>query len=138
MTAIPAPKQKVCPCQGLINLVPWADDTSVLIPVDVDRDPDGSLLIIGSRRGFTVRPLREDETSDPKLRRRAHWDRCPRRGLWGVTLERIGLRPSPDRDRSGPCALCGQRHPWHYGGPIASPLCDACRTVKGLHPMGEK
>jgi len=120
----------------MIVMAPWSEDVSVLMPVDVDRDPEGDLLVVGSRQGFTIRPLRNNEQVSESLRRRAHWATCPHHGDWVETMARLGLRRSA-ASRVGPCAVCRQRHPWHYGGPISSPLCDRCRVERGHEPMGE-
>jgi len=120
----------------MITLVPWTVDVGVRIPVDVDRDPVGSLVVVGSRQGFTVRLLLEDELPQATMRRRAHWETCPYQQDWAETMTRLCLRVS-SVDRSGPCAICGRRHAWRYGGPIASPVCDPCRVEQGWEPMGE-
>lgn len=136
-----APETKVCTCQSMVNLVPYTDDHSVMIPVDVDRDPDGGLVIVGSRSGHTVRPVRDGEVVDVRLRRRAHWDTCPNPSLWKGAMVSVGViadqDSSHDATRIGPCARCRQRHPWHYGGPVASPVCDRCRAEDGMALMGE-
>lgn len=135
---IPSPRQTACRCGSMVNLVPFTDDVSVMIPVDVDRDPSGGLVIVGSRAGFTIRPVRDGEAPEERFRRRAHWDTCPHLGHWRETMRAVGIGVSVlDPMRAGPCVGCWQRHPWHYGGPIASPLCDRCRVARGMEPMGE-
>lgn len=117
-------------------MVPWLHDVSVRIPVDVGRDPHGSLVVVGGRNGFAVRLRGHDEEPAAPLRRRAHWDVCPHQRVWHEVMTAIGLRQSV-ADRSGTCAICRRRHPWHYGGPVASPVCDRCRAERGLSTIGE-
>lgn len=138
-TTIPAPKQITCQCGSMVNLVPFTGDHTVMVPVDVDKDPDGGLVIVGSRVGFTIRSVADGEEPEGRFRRRAHWDVCPHPARWwDVKRVVVGL-PTSDHDpfRVGPCARCRQRHPWRYGGPIASPVCDRCRAEKGESLMGE-
>jgi len=111
-----------------------------MVPVDVDKDPEGGLVIVGSRVGFTVRPVAAGEKPEGRFRRRAHWDVCPHPARWrDVRRSVVGSPTSSAHDpfRAGPCARCRQRHPWHYGGPIASPVCDRCRSERGEPLMGE-
>jgi hypothetical protein len=139
-SAVPVPTQIVCQCDSMVNLVPFADDHTVMIPVDVDRDPAGELVVVGGRAGYTVRPIRDDEEVDARLRRRAHWDTCPHIARWRDAMRTVGMgeaMPSHDPARIGPCARCHQRHSWHYGGPVSSPVCDRCRTKDGMTLMGE-
>ena len=80
------------------------------IPIDIDRDPDG--ILAAAKDGDT----------------------------WGVRLlpadqRRLATGSTGYLDRSGPCAACGQKHPYHYGPGDASPLCDPCRTKIGLKPI---
>lgn len=123
----------------MVTLVPFTGDHAVMVPVDVDRDPAGDLVVVGSRAGFTVRPVVDGEEPEGRLRRRAHWGACPHQRRWRGVMRSVGIGAVGERDpaRIGPCARCGQRHPWHYGGPIASPVCDRCRTSAGMPPMGE-
>lgn len=135
---IPPPERRACRCGSMITLAPWTEDTAVLIPVDVDRDPEGDLVVVGSRRGFTVRLLLDGEQPQASLRRRAHWAVCPHQRDWVGVMTRLGLRrPRVEEDRAGMCAACGRRHAWRYGGPIASPVCDRCRMERGHEIMGE-
>lgn len=135
---IPAPVQDVCQCGSMIMMTPYTGDIRVLVPVDPGRDHDGSLVIVGSSGGgYTVRPATDADT-DPSQRRRAHWTVCPHPHRWDAVLSAAGLRTTVSTvDRSGPCAVCRTVHPWHYGGPVASPLCDPCRSARGLPAMGE-
>ena len=133
---VPSITQRTCQCGSMIKMVPWFRDVSVLIPVDVDRDPEGSLVVVGSRGGYTIRLLEDVESPAANMRRRAHWDVCPHQIMWNETLVRVGLR-SVSVDRSGPCVICWQRHPWRYGGPIAYRRGDRCRAKKGLPLMEE-
>jgi hypothetical protein len=124
----------------MVNLVPFTGDHAVIIPVDVDRDPDGGLIVLGSKAGYTTRPVRDGEEAEGRFRRRAHWDTCPHRSHWRDVMRSVGIGngdPSHDPMRDGPCARCRQRHPWHYGGPIASPVCDRCRAKDGMPLLGE-
>lgn len=126
---------RACRCGSMIKMVPWANDINILIPVDVDKDPKGDLVIVGRNGRFTVRLVVAGETPAEGLRRRAHWGVCPHRQDWHGAMSSVGLLAV---DRSGPCAACHQRHPYRYGGPIASPLCDTCRAEKGLPPLQPK
>jgi hypothetical protein len=138
---IPAPTQDVCQCGSMIMMTPYVGASRALVPVDPGRDPDGSLIIVGSSRGgYTVRLATDADADIPaSQRRRAHWVVCPHPQRWDAVLSSIGLRSTVGTvDRSGPCAVCRTVHPWHYGGPIASPLCDPCRQNRGLPPMGEQ
>lgn len=131
-TTTPAGTQRSCQCGSMIHMVPWIQDTSVLIPVDVGHDAEGSLIVVGNRGQFTVRLADPDDQVPASSRRRAHWDVCPHSQRWHSTLAALGLRTM---DRSGPCVSCRQRHPYRYGGPVASPLCASCRADKGLPPL---
>ena len=138
-----APKQISCTCGSLVFLVPFTTDPTVMIPVDVDRDPAGDLVAVGGRNGFTVRMVIANEVPEERFRRRAHWATCPRPHVaqWGNAMRAAGVDTTEDvrHDpmRYGPCVRCRQRHPWHYGGPVASPVCDRCRSAAGLPVMGE-
>lgn len=138
--SIPAPDTSLCRCGSTITLVPYADDTAVLLPVDIGRDADGSLLIIGSRNGFTIRPIRSgDTTTDATQRRRPHWEVCPHPRQWDTVRRAVGALPTRGHGtRFGPCVACRQEHPARYGGPVASPLCDPCRAERGLTPIGTR
>lgn len=138
--AIPTPTQITCQCQSMVRLVPFTDDHAVMIPVDVDRDPNGGLVVVGGRAGYTIRPVRDGEEPEGRFRRRAHWETCPHASRWRDAMRAagvIGHTPTHDPMRAGPCARCRQRHPWHYGGPVASPVCDRCRVGDGMPSMGE-
>jgi hypothetical protein len=133
-------RQISCLCGSPVNLVPFIDDHSVMIPVEPGRDPSGGLVVVGSKEGHTIRPIRDGETVEDRFRRRAHWDACPRRSRWRDAMRAAGVggtAPSREPERAGPCARCRRRHPWHYGGPVASPVCDRCRGEAGMPPMGE-
>jgi hypothetical protein len=120
----------------MITLVPYTDDHAVLIPVDLGRDPEGSLIIVGTRGGFTVRPVRPTDT-DGTQRRRPHWEVCPHPRQWDQVRRDTGILPTRGYGtRSGPCVTCRREHPARYGGPVASPLCDPCREARGLTPIG--
>jgi hypothetical protein len=137
---IPAPQQTVCQCKSMINMVPFTSDHTVMIPVDIHRDPDGDLIVVGSRAGYTVRPIQAGEEVEVRFRRQAHWKTCPHVSRWRDVMRSIGIggpAPSHDSTRAGPCARCHQRHPWRYGGPVASPVCDRCRSAAGEPLMGE-
>lgn len=139
-TAIPALKQINCQCGSMVTLVPFSGDHTVMIPVDVDRDPDGGLVVVGSKAGYTIRPVAEGEEPEGRFRRRAHWDTCPHISRWRDAMRAAGVvghAPTSDPMRAGPCARCRERHPWHYGGPVASPVCDRCRAKDGMPLMGE-
>lgn len=140
--AIPAPSQITCQCGTMVNMVPFTGDVTVRIPVDIDRTPGGGLVVVGSRTGYTIRSVREGEVPEERFRRHAHWDGCPHVDRWAAVKRSVGLgdtgvRPGHDPARVGPCARCGNRHPWRYGGPIASPVCDRCREATGEPLMGE-
>lgn len=132
---IPAPKQCCCQCGSMITMVPWSGNHSILIPIDIDREPTGGLVIVGSRDGYTVELATLDPEPPANIRRRAHWDVCPRPEQWQGIRARVV--PGLGGDRTGPCARCGQRHPYRYGGPVASTLCDPCRRSKGLPSIKE-
>lgn len=139
-TAVPTQKQITCQCGAMVTLVPFTYDHTVMIPVDVDRDPTGDLLVVGSRAGFTIRPVVEGEEPEGRFRRHAHWNACPHPSRWRSVMRTVGVggtAPTHDPTRAGPCAKCRRRHPWHYGGPIASPVCDRCRAEDGSPLMGE-
>lgn len=132
---VPARQQRSCVCGSMIIMIPWSQDPSVLIPIDPDRDPMGSLVMVGSRDGYTVELAALDPPPPENLQRRAHWDVCPKPDVWQDAKARV--IPGMGRDRAGPCAVCGQRHPYRYGGPVASTLCDPCRKARGLPPIRE-
>lgn len=139
-TAVPDSTQITCQCGSMVILVPFTDDHTVMIPVDVDRDPAGDLVVVGSRVGFTIRPVGDGEEPEGRFRRRAHWGTCPHQSRWRNAMRAAGvggLSTAYDPMRAGPCARCRRRHPWHYGGPIASPVCDRCRAEEGAPLMGE-
>jgi hypothetical protein len=138
-TTVPAMSQATCLCGLMINFVPFTGDSSVMIPVDVDTDPEGSLVLVGSRAGFTIRPVAAGEAPEGRFRRRAHWDVCPHAARWRDIRRVVAGSPTSAYDpaRVGPCARCGERHPWHYGGPVSSPVCDRCRAEKGEPLLGE-
>lgn len=126
-----------CRCGANINMVPMRNSTLVL-PVDTGKNPDGDLLIVGQRGGSTVRLIRpyEHKSTDPDLRRLGHWNRCPL-PIWSSIRRSLRLNGPVKRDRSGPCARCRRPHAWHYEGPPASPLCDSCRVERGMIILGE-
>ena len=139
---IPAPSQITCQCGAMVNLVSFTGDITVRIPVDIDHDSGGDLVVVGSRAGYTIRPVRNGEVPEDRFRRHAHWDGCPHVERWrevkrSVGLGATGIRSDHDSSRIGPCARCGNRHPWRYGGPVASPVCDRCREAAGEPLMGE-
>lgn len=139
-TAASAPKQITCQCGSMVTLVPFTGDPTVMIPVDVDRDPAGDLVIVGSKAGYTIRPARDGADPEGRFRRRAHWGTCPHVARWRDAMRSVGVGGpglTYDPTRAGPCARCRERHPWRYGGPIASPVCDRCRAETGRPLMGE-
>lgn len=139
-TAVPAARHISCMCGASIALVPFAGCHDVMVPIDVDRDQDGSLVVVGSRAGYTIRPVAEGEAPEGRFRRHAHWDTCPHQNRWRDVMIAVGVAgvtSAYDPMRAGPCARCFERHPWHYGGPIASPVCDRCRAKAGMPLMGE-
>lgn len=138
--AVPQSRRIACICGSAIAVVPFTGDHAVMVPIDVDRDPDGGLVVVGSRAGFTIRPLADGEVVEGRFRRRAHWDTCPHRSRWHDVMRAVGVAgagSAHDPMRAGPCARCFERHPWHYGAPIASPVCDRCRAKAGMPLMGE-
>lgn len=137
---VPMPKQITCSCGSMVNLVPFIGDYTVMIPVDVDRDLDGGLVVVGNKAGYMIRPIQDGEAVEWRFRRRAHWDTCPNQSCWWDVMRSVGIagrEPSHDPMRSGPCARCRRRHPWNYGGPVSSPVCDRCRKRDGLPIFGE-
>jgi hypothetical protein len=124
----------------MINLVPLTSDTTMMVPIDVDRDPTGDLVIVGSRAGYTARPVRDGEEPEGRFRRRAHWGVCQHVARWRDVMRAAGVvgpTTTHDPSRAGPCVRCRVWHPWRYGGPIASPVCDRCRAETGAPLMGE-
>jgi hypothetical protein len=138
--SVPESVQISCICASPITMVPFTGNHEVMIPINVGRDPAGGLVIVGSSAGYTIRPLNEGEDPDGRFRRRAHWDTCPHRGRWRKVMLAVGIDGGPsasDPARIGPCVRCRQHHPWRYGGPVASPVCDRCRAEDGRPLMGE-
>ena len=106
-TAIPALKQINCQCGSMVTLVPFSGDHTVMIPVDVDRDPDGGLVVVGSKAGYTIRPVAEGEEPEGRFRRRAHWDTCPHISRWRDAMRAAGVVGHAPTSDPGPGRVPG-------------------------------
>jgi hypothetical protein len=130
-------EQQQCTCGTIISMVPMVNST-MLLPVEFGKHADGDLVIIVQRGIYMVRLVRSYETDsiDPDRRRIGHWNRCPMYQIWSPIRRALGVETNVYK-RSGPCVHCRKQHAWHYGGPKASPLCDTCRSTRGMEVLGE-
>jgi len=124
----------------MILLLPT--ETGATMPVDVDRDPDGTLAAVKiAGIGWGVRVLSAAERAAPPdgPRYRPHWAVCPHadahRTRGGSTSPRNTSWDVFAGVRSGPCVRCRGHNPHLYGPGPASPLCPACREHDGLPPL---
>ena len=127
-------EKRTCQCGSMITMIPWDQDPTVVIPVDIGPDPDGGVITTMGRTGLVVRFLGSGD-STPGSSLRAHWVVCPHQSRWHSTMEKTGHRAARQANRAGPCSRCGSLNPHRYGGPVASPLCNSCREASGLNAI---
>lgn len=128
-----------CSCGVLIAMAPMAGDTQVLVPVDRDSIGSGDLTVVHRRAGYSVRLAEPGD--DSRMRRVGHWATCSDPTRWRGVQRALGMdvpdEAGYDSRRSGPCARCHEVHAWHYGGPVATKVCDRCRRAEGRPLVGE-
>lgn len=154
----PTPDERLRPlralcvfCDAEIKYVSLATDPNVRVPVNLGTQLDGALVVVIPRTAHkkTQRPLtvRLALPGDPRdhLRCQAHWVTCEGTvSGWQDRKRAAGLTrlvaPEATRStggRAGLCARCRKLHAWHYGGPVACPVCDRCKLVdcQAKHPQ---
>ncbi len=141
-----APPTATCSCGASVRTVRVVSGPGrgTDIPIDVDRDPTGILTAARDGADWGVRVLSPEQRPLTSGHRYSpHWTTCPAAGQYAGleqlvapgTIRRTTAIPAGYLDRSGPCAKCWTRHPYHYGPGLASPLCDPCRAEIGLPPI---
>lgn len=129
-------------CGAMIRFLPTPDGQ--LMPVDVDRDPDGVLEAVRiPGRGWGVRVLTAPERALTATlpRYRPHWASCPgaaaHRGSPAATTP--AQAPATwhllGDVRTGPCARCRKPNPRLYGPGPANPFCERCDTETDTHKV---